>query len=402
VLTVSKDLVLPTTVTGSWPKPTWYTQQLAGRPLSTCLKDVAFREQYTDALATLLDEQNRAGLDIMSHGDYHHDNSIGGYHWIGYPLERLKGLSGDHTILGEGLDGEYPVGTILNEVYPSWRWPNAVGKVERDPDNPLDYARIWRLAQARSEKPVMFGTVCSQEPAWTVGVEDSSPYDAENRRELIWDMATAMNEELRELAAAGCKVIQLEEPSIHYTAMTTPDDTEMIDFLVDAFNHEVSGLEDVEIWVHTCWGSPAMQYGGDLASYEAAIEIYLERMNFDVWTVEGKSDGGKVLDLLKPYEASLARTGKKIAIGAVSHRTLQVESPQEVADFTHKALESIPLEHLALTSDCGFGRGGAGRLIATYKASAIAQGANIVRRDLGLEERRVRLADPQLQFETAR
>ncbi len=90
---------------------------------------------------------------------------------------------------------------------------------------------------------------------------------------------------------------------------------------------------------------------------------------------------------------------KKIALGVVSHRTLQVESPNEVADFTRQALESIRLENLVLTSDCGFGRQGANRLIALYKAAAIAQGANIIRRELGLEERYVSIADPVLQVD---
>ncbi len=94
--TATKDLLLPTTVTGSWPRPRWFETQLAGRPLSTCMKDVSFREQYTDALSALLDDQERAGLDILTHGDYHHDNSIGGHHWHRYPLEHLRGVEGDY------------------------------------------------------------------------------------------------------------------------------------------------------------------------------------------------------------------------------------------------------------------------------------------------------------------
>ena len=77
-----------------------------------------------------------------------------------------------------------------------------------------------------------------------------------------------MNLELRQLAAAGAKVIQIEEPTIHFVACFYPDQTELLDFLVDAFNHEVDGLDDVELWIHTCWGNPNMQkvYTGE--SYE--------------------------------------------------------------------------------------------------------------------------------------
>ena len=68
-----------------------------------------------------------------------------------------------------------------------------------------------------------------------------------------------MNLELRQLAAAGAKVIQIEEPTIHFTAAFHPEETELLDFMVEAFNHEVEGLDDVELWIHTCWGNPNMQ-----------------------------------------------------------------------------------------------------------------------------------------------
>src|SRR3954469_144903 len=216
MLTATKDLVLPTTVTGSWPRPRWYTARMGGRPLSTCMKDVVFREQLTDALAAVLDEQERAGLDILTHGDYFHDEDLGGHAWHRYPLERWSGLVGDSLSWPELADqmlAEHPPGTILHEIFGGWAWPHVVGKVEPDEDNPLEYAKIWRLAQARAGRPVKFGTVCGQGIHHFLDVR-TDRYDADDRRGLIWDLATAMNQELRELAAAGCTVIQLEEPMI--------------------------------------------------------------------------------------------------------------------------------------------------------------------------------------------
>ena len=90
---------------------------------------------------------------------------------------------------------------------------------------------------------------------------------------------------------------------------------------------------------------------------------------------------------------------KKIAIGAVSHRSLQADRPAEVAEEIRKALKYIPAEKLIVSSDCGFGRQGCTREIAFYKASAIAQGANIVRRELGLATNYVPAADPALQID---
>ena len=79
-------------------------------------------------------------------------------------------------------------------------------------------------------------------------------------------------------------------------------------------------------------------------------------------------------------------TGKKIAIGVVDHRNLQVETPDQVAAIIRKALQYIPVDRLVVTSDCGFGREGMSRRIAFYKMVAIVRGTNIVRNELGLPE----------------
>src|SRR2546427_12730115 len=63
-----------------------------------------------------------------------------------------------------------------------------------------------------------------------------------------------------------------------------------------------------------------------------------------------------------------------------------------------KALEYIPPERLVITTDCGFGREGLSRRIAYYKCVALVEGTNIVRRELGLPQARVRAADPRLWF----
>src|ERR1051326_6001285 len=91
MFTTTKDILLPTTVTGSWPRPKWFTTRMAGRSLSSCMKDVVFREQLTDAFSALVDDQERAGLDIVTHGDFFHDEDVGGQAWFSCPLERLSG-----------------------------------------------------------------------------------------------------------------------------------------------------------------------------------------------------------------------------------------------------------------------------------------------------------------------
>ena len=354
MLTATKDLMLPATVTGSWPRPRWYDQGLWGRPLDTALLDVRFREQFLDAHATVIADQERAGLDILTNGDYHLDEDFAGRSWHHYPLQRWKGLEHEELQYERSRDSllAFAPGTLMNEIETTWRWPRVVGKVEHDPKNPLEYAKLWRIAQARaaSGKPVKFGS-CSSQVLSIFLDSHTSEYDLDDKKQLIWDMATAMNIELRQLAAAGAKVIQIEEPTIHFTAAFHPEETELLDFMVDAFNHEVDGLDDVELWIHTCWGNPNMQkvYTGE--SYANSIDIYLNRLKGDVWTVEATENELAEIDLFKPYAANLT---KKVAVGMVSHRQLQADMAPVVAgrDATrargHPGRQADPFERLRL------------------------------------------------------
>jgi 5-methyltetrahydropteroyltriglutamate--homocysteine methyltransferase len=390
VLTATKDLVLPATVTGSWPRPQWFTTGMWGRPLDRAMLDITYREQLQDALSAVIDDQERAGLDIVTNGDYFHDEDLAGHAWMHYPLERWRGFSAD----GEAVApiSPHPPGSLLNEVVSGWRWPWVVGKVEPNPAAPLGYGKIHRLAQQRTLKPVKFGTVSPQCIHKYLDIH-TDEYD-DDKRQLIWDMTMAMNHELRALQAAGCRVIQIEEPLIHHLHARENPDTELVDFLVDAWNAGLEGLDDVEIWIHTCWGNPNMQRIVQTPSYAASVEIHLERMRGDVWTIEAKDSGFADARHFAPWKGRLP---KKIAVGVVSHRTLQVETAEEVAADIRHALEFIDPESLVLTSDCGFGRQGCNRAIAHYKAAAIARGRNIVLRELGLDGRYIPAADPGLQ-----
>jgi 5-methyltetrahydropteroyltriglutamate--homocysteine methyltransferase len=390
MFTITADKTLPCTVTGSWPRPRWFDDSMFGRPLDTCMMDVRFREKFQDALATVLSDQERAGLDILTHGDLHCDDDLAGRSWHHYPLQRWAGFSGDF-LQSEATRSpwlRYPPGSLLNEIYTGWRWPRVVDKVEH---RPLDYPKIWRMAQSKTSRPVRFGTCCSQVMGLFLDLHTPKYKD---RQEVVWDMAVAMNHELLALRDAGCKCIQIEEPTLHFWANTYGRDHEQVQFMVKAFNREVEGLEDVELWIHTCWGNPNMQRVIENDSYRESFQLYLEACRGDVWTIETKDRNFREIELFAPLKGNLK---KKIAVGVVSHRTLQVERPEEVAASLRQALKHIDPEQLIVSSDCGFGRQGCNREIAFFKSAAIAQGTNIIRRELGLAETLVRAADPGLQ-----
>jgi 5-methyltetrahydropteroyltriglutamate--homocysteine methyltransferase len=254
---------------------------------------------------------------------------------------------------------------------------------------PLEYTAIWQIAQRLSDKPVKFGAICA--PALASMLWDEHYHDD---KALVLDLCDIMNAEFKELAAAGCPVIQVEEPR-HHGLTTLPTCTDKdLEFQTEAFNRQLDGVE-AEIWVHTCWGNPNQQrVYWEVPSYERALPHLLE-LKCDVITFECASSDGRDLPLFAKY-----KTDKKIGIGVVNHCNTVVEPAEHVANLIRKALEYIPPERLVVTTDCGFGREGLSRRIAYYKCVSLVEGTNIVRRELGLPEAHIRAADPRLYFAT--
>ena len=311
---------------------------------------------------------------------------VGGKSWFFYPIERLGGLSGrrDHAPGWSG--GAYGIrpGHILWEVQEAYQPPVVVDRLSR---GPLEYDAVWKVAQRMTDKPVKFGCISAQ---CLAGMMWNEHYASD--RELILDLADVLNEELRALAAAGCSLIQIEEPRHHWQTLGGPVAEGELEFFTEAFNREVRGV-DAEIWCHTCWGNPGQQrFSWDPPSYAAALPYLLE-LDCDVITFECASSDGRDLPLFAEH-----RTDKKIAIGAVSHTNTVVEPPEHVAGLVRRALEYIPPERLVVSSDCGFGREGLSRRIAFYKSVSLVTGTNIVRRELGLPETPVRATDARYAF----
>lgn len=382
----TKDKILPTAMVGSFPKPSWFNQNLYGRPFKVAMGDSLYREQYLDAVACYLSEQERAGLDILVDGDTRFDLEVGGRSWFFYTIERLQGISGFRDS-SHFLDyGDMKPGHILYEVQEAYHPPTVTGKISR---GPLHFSAIWKTAQKMSDRPVKFGAICATCLPMMLWNEHYA-----TDQEMVMDIAAALNEEYIELADAGCPVIQIEEPVHHFNCNSLPPCTDKdLEFYTAAFNRQVQGVK-TEIWAHTCWGNPNQQsFYWDRPSYERPLPYFLA-MNCDVLMLEGGSNQARDIALLKHH-----KTDKKIGIGVVDHTRTTVESPEQVAATIRHALEYVPPERLIITADCGFGREGLSRRIAHYKCVSLVLGTNIVRRELGLEEARVRVADPRYAFQ---
>ena len=382
----TKDRPLATTITGSLPRPQWFTTGLNRKAFSVSMGGRLFREQYTDAVQCLLGDQKRAGLDILVDGDMRFDLDIGGRSWFGYIFDRLDGLGS----VDVRPQPQYPSpreqtpGDILHEVSETRMPPVVDGPVGR---GRLEYTDVWKAAQRLVADPVKLGC-CSVQ--WIEMYADNRHY--KSREDTLFAMSEALNQEHHELADAGCPIIQIEEPAIHFNDNGNLGISQ--DTYVEAFNTEVRGLRDkTEVWCHTCWGNPFAQKIEVGPSYTASLE-YLDRLDVDVVTFETAANNGAEL---AEIAAGIGRD-KKICIGAVYHRTLEVERPEDVANLIRKALDHVEPERLVISSDCGFGRQGMSRTHAFYKMVSLVAGTNMVRKELGLDEAPILAADKRYSF----
>jgi 5-methyltetrahydropteroyltriglutamate--homocysteine methyltransferase len=163
-------------------------------------------------------------------------------------------------------------------------------------------------------------------------------------------------------------------------------------FSVEVYNRTVRGLRaKTEVWCHTCWGNPSQQrMFASVQSYKSALPL-INQVDADVITFESCSAHGMDIEAFGKEIGS----DKKVAIGVIDHKNLQVERPEEIADHIRHALKHIPAERLVISSDCGMGREGMSRRHAFYKMVSLVRGTNIVRKELGLPVAEVLAEDPR-------
>ena len=251
----SADVILPTSIIGSLPRPSWYTAGLGAQNFLEAMMNLRYREQYEDAVSVYLRAQETAGLDIVTDGDAHFDEQISGMSWQSYPLTHMAGFShgGDAQRLSDGRRrgsrAAISCTTISKRGY-------CRGSSARSAPAICNTRAMWKTAQRLTTKPVKFGTILPELLA--ASVADDYYKDPVER---VWALSDALNQELHQLADAGCPVIQLEEPQIHMVPVRGKTFGKLGESeLVEVFNNTVKGLRGkTEIWCHTCWGNPAQQ-----------------------------------------------------------------------------------------------------------------------------------------------
>ena len=278
----TKDIMLPTTITGSLPRPSWYTENLGTRMFLDAMVSRRYREQYVDTLSLL---SARPGARRARYPDRRRlplRRRVGGQSWTSYPPHHMSGYErGDPRPTPAGRGGLwFPRGHILHDYLESRVMPVIIGPVGR---GDLQYTALWKTAQRLTTRPVKFGAVSAEIVAFA---SQDRYYKSVPERMLA--IADAFNEEYHELADAGCPVIQIEEPQIHLAAARGIQDKVITpDLMVEVFNRTVKGLRaKTEVWAHSCWGNPSQQrMFAKVQSYKPSLETY-NKVDADVITFE--------------------------------------------------------------------------------------------------------------------
>jgi 5-methyltetrahydropteroyltriglutamate--homocysteine methyltransferase len=337
--------LLPTSTAGSLPKPSWLAQpETLWSPWR--LSDEELREGKQDALRLSLADQREAGIDIVSDGEQTRQ------HFVTTFIEHLDGVDFENRELVKIRD-RYDAAV-----------PRVVGDVARR--GPVFVADAAFLRQ-QTDRPIKWAL-----PGPLTMVD--TLYDAHygSREELAWEFAAILNQEARELAAAGVDIVQFDEP-----AFTVFFD-EVNDWGIAALERAAEGLT-CETAVHICYGygieantAWKKTLGPEWRQYEETFPR-LQSSSIDIVSLECHNSRVP-MDLIE-----LVR-GKKVMVGAIDVATAAVETPEDVAGTLRSALRFVDADKLYPSTNCGMAP--LPRSVARAKLAALGAGAAIVRGEL--------------------
>ena len=341
--------LLTTTVMGSYPQPGWLVDRdlLVGegvprvRAEGIWKVDQAFRQEAIEAavLAAIAD-QEEAGVDIITDGE------VGRESYFNHFANSLGGV--DTERLGKGVNrrGGEAVVPLVN------------GPIHRIRPIELDAARFLRSHTSRRTKVTVPGPFTLSQLAQN----DYYP----DQRSLAMAYAAAINEELRDLEAAGIDCVQLDEPYLQANAEVARG------FAVDAVAAAVEGI-NATTTLHTCYGY-ALYMGDKSGGYPFLSELAIAPVDYvAIETAQPRLDAGVVAELAP----------RSVVLGVLDLGTTEVETPEAIAQRIRSALEHTDPHRLSVSPDCGMKF--LPRRVARAKLAAMVEGARIVRSELGPE-----------------
>jgi 5-methyltetrahydropteroyltriglutamate--homocysteine methyltransferase len=338
--------LLPTTVVGSYVQPEWLVDRdnLKGRlpPRVRALEmwriDPEFLgDAQNDATLLAIRDMERAGIDILTDGE----------------VRRESYSNRVATALG-GVDIDNP-GTAIDRTGHPNPVPRIAGPIVRDRPIEVDDVKFLRAATDRKIKITLPGPFTMTQQA------QNDYYDTDEDAAMAY--AAAVNEEIRDLFAAGADVVQLDEPYMQ----ARPDIAKQ--YAVKSINRALEGIEG-ETAVHICFGYAHVVHERP-EGYSFLPE--LEDCAADEISIETAQSG---LDL----RALDDLPSKKIILGVIDLSTDEIETPETVAARIRPAVDRIGAERIIVAPDCGMKY--MRREVAFGKLKAMCDGAAIVRGEL--------------------
>ncbi len=359
---------IATTHVGAYPKPEWFKDYTwRGRDLLEVFKDKAYEDAYRDAVTVVFKDQERAGVDIVCDGKMAYDEFRGGTGWFQYTLDRVHGLTGRSEEITSVFKG-HPL-EVIQEMATAYGSPIATQKLT---GGPLRFALQYKISKELTDKPIKFNI---GDPS-TIATMILNGGAYKDQQEIIMDLNKIYNEELKELAEAGCPMIQTDTSPINILPAFRDVKPEEFQFFVEAYNTMVEGVK-AEKWLHVCWGrlhGQPLLGAGAVRAWDKAYPHLIET-DADTINMHSSYAGDDVLKVLKEYP-----TDKNIALGVVNINDLIVEKPEKVANFLRTALKYVDANKLYATTDCGLITL-MDRTVAFHKLKAVVDGANQVRKE---------------------
>jgi 5-methyltetrahydropteroyltriglutamate--homocysteine methyltransferase len=340
-------MLFPTTLVGSYPQPDWLIdrEKLAGRfPPRVRMRELwRIAEPYLaqaqdDATVLAIKAQEEAGLDIITDGEI-----------------RRESYSNRFATALAGVDLDNP-GTALDRSGHPNPVPRIVGRVRRL--RPVEVADLLFLKQ-HTPRPVKI-TVPGPFTMSQQAQNDFYPSEAE----LALDYAAAVNEEIRDLFAAGADIVQLDEPYMQ----ARPEKARQ--FGLQALERALDGVSGLTA-VHICFGYAAIIHQRP-SGYSFLPELTAcSCRQISVETAQSHLD----------CEVLAKLAGKQIMVGAIDLSDMAVESAEVVAARVRRALQYVRPENVIIAPDCGMKY--LPREVAFGKMRAMAEAARILRKEFG-------------------
>lgn len=341
----AQQILLPTSTAGSLPKPSWLAQP------ETLWSDWKLKGQELvdgkhDALRVALQEQVSSGLDIVSDGEQTRQ------HFVTTFIEHLT-----------GVDFENRKVVKIRDRYDA-SVPSVVGPVSRPKSVFVEDAKFLRQQTTQPIKWALPG------PMTMIDTLYDDHY--KSREALAWEFAKILNQEAKELEAAGVDIIQFDEPAFNVFF----DDVN--DWGIACLEKAIEGLK-CETAVHICYGYGIKAntdwkktLGSQWRQYEQILPK-LKSSNIDIISLECHNSRVPI-DLLE-----LVR-GKKVMVGVIDVATNTIESSDEVANTLREALKYVDADKLYPCTNCGMAP--LTREVARGKLHALSAGAAIVRNEI--------------------